>query len=297
MWFGDLVTMRWWDDLWLNESFAEYLGTRVTAEATRFDRGLDDLRDRAARPGGTPPTSAPPPTRSPRRRSPTPPRPCSTSTASRTPRAPACCASSSPGSATTRSWPGCNAHFAAPPLRQRHPGRPARQPRRRQRAGPAPTGPTLAAPAAGQHAARRRSRVDADGRYAAVAVVQTAPHEYPVLRPHRIGVGRYTADGTGRPDRGRPRPGRRRRPHRAARADRRAGRRPAAAQRRRPHLRQDPARPGVGGRRAAGAARPGRPVGPGAALGASRWTRRPTASGRSSALVALLRRRCPPRPR
>ena len=26
MWFGDLVTMRWWDDLWLNESFAEYLG-------------------------------------------------------------------------------------------------------------------------------------------------------------------------------------------------------------------------------------------------------------------------------
>lgn len=36
MWFGDLVTMRWWDDLWLNESFAEYLGVRVTAETTRF---------------------------------------------------------------------------------------------------------------------------------------------------------------------------------------------------------------------------------------------------------------------
>ncbi len=36
MWFGDLVTMRWWDDLWLNESFAEYLGHRVVAEATRF---------------------------------------------------------------------------------------------------------------------------------------------------------------------------------------------------------------------------------------------------------------------
>ncbi len=36
MWFGDLVTMRWWDDLWLNESFAEYLGYRVVAEATRF---------------------------------------------------------------------------------------------------------------------------------------------------------------------------------------------------------------------------------------------------------------------
>ncbi|MGC9670515.1 aminopeptidase N [Planosporangium sp. 12N6] len=36
MWFGDLVTMRWWDDLWLNESFAEYLGVRVAGEATRF---------------------------------------------------------------------------------------------------------------------------------------------------------------------------------------------------------------------------------------------------------------------
>jgi aminopeptidase N len=32
MWFGDLVTMRWWDDLWLNESFAEYLGQRVIGE-------------------------------------------------------------------------------------------------------------------------------------------------------------------------------------------------------------------------------------------------------------------------
>ncbi len=36
MWFGDLVTMRWWDDLWLNESFAEYLAYTVVAESTRF---------------------------------------------------------------------------------------------------------------------------------------------------------------------------------------------------------------------------------------------------------------------
>ena len=39
MWFGNLVTMSWWDDLWLNESFAEFMAYLAMAEGTRFKGG------------------------------------------------------------------------------------------------------------------------------------------------------------------------------------------------------------------------------------------------------------------
>ena len=43
MWFGDLVTMRWWDDLWLNEAFAEYLGVHTVDRATDHEGSWADF--------------------------------------------------------------------------------------------------------------------------------------------------------------------------------------------------------------------------------------------------------------
>ncbi|MFJ5560355.1 aminopeptidase N [Streptomyces sp. NPDC093250] len=46
MWFGDLVTMEWWDDLWLKESFADFMGTFSMVRATRFTDGWTTFANR-----------------------------------------------------------------------------------------------------------------------------------------------------------------------------------------------------------------------------------------------------------
>jgi puromycin-sensitive aminopeptidase len=44
MWFGNLVTMQWWDDLWLNEAFAEWISHRVTSDISPHYRIWDDFQ-------------------------------------------------------------------------------------------------------------------------------------------------------------------------------------------------------------------------------------------------------------
>ncbi|MFG2050947.1 aminopeptidase N [Micromonospora sp. NPDC048935] len=198
MWFGDLVTMRWWDDLWLNESFAEYLGTRVTAEATRFGQAWTTFAMRRKAWGYA-----------------------ADQRPSTHPVAPEEVAdtdegllnfdgiSYAKGASVLRqlvAWlgdeaflAGLNAHFAE------------------HRFGNATLADLLVSlsTASGRdlsgwaevwlrrpqvNTLRAEVTVDADGRYSEVAVVQTAPESHPVLRPHRIGVGRYSVDGTVRRD-------------------------------------------------------------------------------------------------
>jgi len=195
MWFGDLVTMRWWDDLWLNESFAEYLGVRVTAEATRFGGAWTTFGIRRKAWGYA-----------------------ADQRPSTHPVAPEEVADSAQallnfdgisyakGASVLRqlvAWlgddvflAGLRAHFAA------------------HRFGNADLADLLGALAdasgrdlsgwaerwlrrAQVNTVRAEVTVDDANRYIEVALVQAAPAAHPVLRPHRIGLGCYDLDGAG----------------------------------------------------------------------------------------------------
>ncbi|MBO4209640.1 aminopeptidase N [Micromonospora echinofusca] len=199
MWFGDLVTMRWWDDLWLNESFAEYLGTRVTAEATRFGNAWTTFAMRRKAWGYA----------ADQRPSTHPVAPTEVTDAAQ--------AlvnfdgiSYAKGASALRQLvavlgddaflAGLRAHFAA------------------HRFGNATLADLLDALSAasgrdltgwaelwlrraGVNTLRAEVSIDPDGRYREVALVQSAPAANPVLRPHRLGLGRYSTAGTAMADR------------------------------------------------------------------------------------------------
>ena len=247
MWFGDLVTMKWWDDLWLNESFAEWACYHAAVEATEFTEawtGFTNARKNWAYRQDQLPSTHPI---------------AADNVDLRAVEVNFDGITYAKGASVLKqlvAWVGLENFLAG--LRsyfkdhefansefgdllaalEKSSGRELES-----------LGPGVAADLRRQHARRRSSSSTPTAPTRRSRVRQTAHPDYPTLRRHRLGIGLYDEvdgrlvrrtsleiDVDGRADRGR-------------RAGRREAARPAAAQRRRPRLRQDPPRRALAGDR------------------------------------------------
>ena len=263
MWFGDLVTMQWWDDLWLKESFADFMGAFALVGATRFTNGWITFANRRK------------------------------SWAYRADQLP----STHPVTADIRDLEDAKLNFdgityakGAAVLKQlvAYVGQDAflegaRRYFKRHAYGNTrltdllavleeTSGRDMAAwsrawlETAGVNSLTPQVTYDAQDRITELSVLQEAAPSHPELRPHRVAVGLYRrrprSEGGDRAGAVRPRRGgRRRAADRRARAGRSRAARPGAGQRRGPDVLQDPLRRGVAGDRCA----------PGSASWPTRW--------------------------